>query len=47
MSFDPSRAFLRPTALALATILFAGLAADVSAQRRAAAPAAPTACTDF
>lgn len=47
MSFDPSRAFLRPTALALATILFAGLATDVSAQRRAAAPAAPTACTDF
>lgn len=44
MSTDLSRVFLRPTALALATILFAGLATDAGAQRRAAAP---TACTDF
>lgn len=47
MSIDPSRAFLRPTALALATLLFAGIAADAGAQRRGAAPPAPTACTDF
>lgn len=44
MSTDLSRVFLRPTALALATILFTGLATDAGAQRRAAAP---TACTDF
>lgn len=45
----PSTTFpsARPLALAAAAVLLASLAADAGAQRRGAAPAAPTACTDF
>lgn len=38
---------VRPLALAAAAVLLAGLAADAGAQRGSAAPAEPTACTDF
>src|SRR5690606_31149820 len=38
---------VRPLAFAAAAVLLASLAADAGAQRRGAAPAAPTACTDF